>query len=104
MAKKNEEKKTTADTHIDKPATAEPGDAPADTTDPDERVSSVTPDKAAAAADGHLTVNAAVKVGDRSEPKRDTKNDRTETYEATRPDGTDVKVTRNIETGETKVK
>lgn len=98
------QKKTTADTHADAPATMEPGDAPADTTDPDERVSSVTPNKAKAAADGHQTVNAAVKVDDGDEPKRDTKNDRTEKYQATRSDGSTVTVERNIETGESKVK
>lgn len=105
MAKKKstENKQTTADTHIDAPATMEPGDAPADTTDPDEIVSSVTPDKAAAAAEGHQTVNAAVKVAEADRPTRDTKNDRIEKYEATRPDGTKVTVERNIETGETSV-
>lgn len=95
--------KTTADKFADKPSTAEPGDAPADTVDPDEHVSSVTPDKAAAAQAGHLTVNAAVKVDGPPAVKSKVK-DRTETYEAVRPDGTKVKVTRNIETGESKVK
>lgn len=106
MAKKKstQDKQTTADTHVDAPATIEPGDAPADTTDPDERVSSVTPDKAAAAAEGHQTVNAAVKVGENDGPTRDTSNDRIEKYEAVRPDGTTVTVERNIETGESKVK
>lgn len=44
------------------PQTTSPGDAPADTYDPTERVSSVNPDKAAAAAAGHLNVNAVEPV------------------------------------------
>lgn len=94
------EKKTTLDSHLDRPSITQPGDGPADTTDPNERASSATPDKGAAAKAGHLTVNAVVKVGDRSEPTRDTKNDRFESYTATRPDGTAVTVKRNLETGE----
>lgn len=97
-------KTTTADTHADAPSTMEPGDAPADTTDPNERVSSVTPDKAAAADKGHQTVNAAVKVDDGEQPARNTKNDRVKTYKATKPDGTEVTVTHNLETGETETK
>lgn len=97
------EKKTTLDSHLDAPQVTQPGDAPADTTDPTERASSATPDKAAAAKAGYGTVNAVVKVGDTSAPARDTKNDRTEKYQATRPDGTVVTVTRNIETGERSV-
>lgn len=96
-------KKTTADKHADAPSSQEPGDAPADTTDPTERVTSVTPDKAAAAAKGHQTVNAAVKVDSPDEPERDTRKDRVEKYKATRPDGTVVTVERNVETGERKV-
>lgn len=44
------------------PQTTSPGDAPADTYDPAERVSSANPDKAAAAAAGHLNVNAVEPV------------------------------------------
>lgn len=44
------------------PQTTDAGDAPADTFDPLERVSSASPDKAAAAASGHLTVNAVEPV------------------------------------------
>ena len=69
-----------------------------------ERVSSVTPDKAAAAAGGYGSVSAVVSVPARKrrEPTR-TGPDRTETYEVEAPDGQLVTVNRNIETGETSV-
>ncbi len=92
---------TRTDKHIDKPSTVEPGDAPADTTDPTERVTSVSPDKAAAAAAGHQTVNAVVPLPPIEAPEADKAKPRTETYNAVRPDGTRVKVSRNLETGET---
>ena len=44
------------------PQSTAAGDAPADTYDPLERVSSVNPDKAAAAAADYLTVNAVEPV------------------------------------------
>ncbi|MGW5645058.1 hypothetical protein ACWEV3_40955 [Saccharopolyspora sp. NPDC003752] len=95
-------KQTRLDDHVDAPSTVQPGDAPADTTDPAERATSVTPDKAAAAEGGHLTVNA-VKPLPVETTERDTANDRIETYTATRPDGTPVTITRNVETGESTV-
>lgn len=98
---------TTLDSHLDAPSVTEPGDGPADTTDPTERASSATPDKGAAAAAGFGTVNAVVKLPDRKRrPNRDADKaeDRTETYEVEGPDGDMVTVTRNIETGETTVK
>jgi hypothetical protein len=94
---------TRTDKHIDRPSTVEAGDAPADTTDPHERVSSVQADKAAAAAAGYLTVNAVVPLPKQETPSTDRGNDRTETYQATRPDGTTVTVTHNVDTGESKV-
>ncbi len=51
---------TRLDTDVTKPSTVVAGDAPADTTDPTERASTVGGDKAAAALAGHLTVNAVV--------------------------------------------
>ncbi|MFE6426745.1 hypothetical protein ACFVOB_14905 [Streptomyces rochei] len=87
---------------VDKPSTTAPGDGPADTTDADERATSATPDKAAAAQAGHGTVNAVVPLPKRKTAARKGK-DRTETYTATRPDGTEVTVERNIETGESSV-
>ncbi|MDX3044102.1 hypothetical protein PV383_44120 [Streptomyces caniscabiei] len=94
---------TRLDDHLDAPSTTAPGDGPADTTDPEERASSATPDKGAAAKAGHGTVNAVVPLPKKAAAERKGK-DRTETYEANRPDGTPVTVTRNIETGETSVK
>jgi hypothetical protein len=97
-----ERKKTTLDSDVTKPQVTQPGDAPADTTDPDERASSVTPNPGDEALMAGV-VNA-VKPLPRRATTRDTSNDRTETYTATRPDGSQVTVSRNMETGETKVK
>ncbi len=98
---------TTLDSHLNAPSVTAPGDGPADTTDPNELASSATPDKGAAAQAGHGTVNAVVKVGDAPEgpvatslPKS---KQRIETYEATKPDGTVVTVTHNLDTGATSV-
>ncbi|MGW6008670.1 hypothetical protein [Streptomyces sp. NPDC055210] len=88
---------------VDKPSTTAPGDGPADTTDPNERATSATPDKGAAAQAGHGTVNAVVPVPAKKAAARKGK-DRTETYTALKPDGTEVTVERNIETGESTVK
>ncbi|MEU3000184.1 hypothetical protein ABZ684_21895 [Streptomyces sp. NPDC006995] len=93
---------TRLDAHVDAPSTTAPGDGPADTTDPSERATSATPDKGAAAQAGHGTVNAVVPVPKRTAAKRAGK-DRTETYTALRPDGTEVTVVRNVETGESSV-
>ena len=81
------------------PQSTSPGDAPADTYDPKERVSSARPDKAAAAAAGHQTVNAVVEV----DPVPDTTptGSRSETYTQVKPDGTEVTVTHNYDTGVT---
>ncbi|MFJ3084994.1 hypothetical protein [Streptomyces sp. NPDC086838] len=94
---------TRLDTRVDAPSTTAPGDGPADTTDPDERAVSATPDKGAAAEAGHGTVNAVVPAPKKAPAKRAGK-DRTETYKALRPDGSEVTVERNIETGESTVK
>jgi hypothetical protein len=95
---------TRLDEHLDRPSTTAPGDGPADTTDPNERASSATPDKGAAAQAGHGTVNAVVPVPAPEKPAGREGKDRMETYAATRPDGTKVTVERNIETGESSVK
>ncbi|GAA2971280.1 hypothetical protein [Streptomyces enissocaesilis] len=94
---------TRLDEHTDAPSTTAPGDGPADTTDPAERASSATPDKGAAAQAGHGTVNAVVPVPKKAATRRQGK-DRMETYTALRPDGEEVTVERNIETGESSVK
>lgn len=94
---------TRLDEHLDRPSTTAPGDGPADTTDPGERATSATPDKGAAARAGHGTVNAVLPLPKRKAAAREGK-DRTERYLALKPDGTEVTVERNIETGESSVK
>lgn len=99
-AKKTEEK-TTLDTDVTKPSTTAPGDGPADTTDPTERATSVTPqpgDEAFAVG----TVNAVVPLPKEEAPAASGKA-RTERFEAVKPDGSTVTVERNLETGESKL-
>lgn len=101
MARKNVEK-TTLDEDVTAPSTTAPGDGPADTTDPTERASTVTPrpgDEALKVG----TVNGVVPLPKVEESAREGK-DRTEEYKATLPNGEEVTVTRNIETGESKIK
>lgn len=95
-------KQTRLDKDNTKPSTTAPGDGPADTTDPTEQASTVGGDKKAAAEAGHLTVNAVQPVEPQPTAKREGK-DRIETYPATKPDGTEVTVTHNLDTGETSV-
>lgn len=53
-------KTTRLSDNVTAPQPTAPGDAPADTWDREERATSARPDFAAAAAAGHLTVNAVV--------------------------------------------
>lgn len=92
-------KTTRLSNDLTKPQPTAAGDAPADTWDPKERASSARPDKAAAAAAGHGTVNAVVKAG--TVPDSTPTGSRTETYNVTAPDGSEVTVTHNYDTGET---
>lgn len=92
-------KTTRLSNDVTKPQPTASGDAPADTWDPKERATSVRPDKAAAAAAGHQTVNAVVKSGE--VPDRAPTGTRTETYTVAGPDGTELTVTHNYDTGET---
>lgn len=89
---------TTLDTDITKPSVTQPGDGPADTVDPNERASSVDPQPGEVALKVG-TVNAVVPLPKEAAPEP-TGDPRTETYTATKPDGTEVTITRNIETGE----
>lgn len=91
---------TTLDSNVSKPSTTAPGDGAADTTDPNERASSVTPNKAAAAAAGHETVNAVVPLKT-NVAGRPTAEARFETYETTTPAGDKITIRRNINTGAT---
>jgi len=94
---------TRLDDNVTEPSTVAPGDAPADTTDPAEIATTVTPNPSAQAiAEG--TVNGAVKV-DQPARAKSTKapKHRFEEYDATKPDGSVVRVRRNIDTGESEL-
>lgn len=115
-AKPNETKaRTTLDDDITMPSKVEPGDGPYDTTDPTEIATSVSPDKAAAARAGFGVVNAVLPLEmvpgniHPSEVDRANGTDsgggdaRTETYDVLGPNGRLVRVTHNMDTGETNV-
>jgi hypothetical protein len=95
-------KETILDTNVTKPSTTAPGDGPADTTDPTEIAVSVpaNPGKDAIKVG---TVNAVIPV-EKPVVEKSEREDRIETYDATKPDGTKVTVTHNLDTGETSVK
>ncbi|WP_066038662.1 hypothetical protein [Herbiconiux solani] len=93
---------TRLDDNVTEPSTVAPGDAPADTTDPTEIASTVIPQPSQEALK-QGTVNGVLPVKQAEKPKRDTKKDRFEEYDATKPDGTVVRIRRNIETGESSV-
>lgn len=99
---KKTESKTTLDSDVTKPSVTAPGDGPADTTDPSERATSVpfSPGEEALAVG---TVNAVKPLPKVEVPAREGE-DRTEEYEAVKPNGSKVTVVRNIETGESEVK
>lgn len=101
MARTPAPKTTRLSSNVAAPQPTDPGDAPADTYDPLERASSARPDKAAAGAAGHQTVNAVVPV-DPIVPEVPS-GTRTETYERVGPDGSTKYVTHNYDTGETTV-
>ena len=96
------EETTTLDSDVTKPSVTAPGDGPADTTDPTERASSVTPSPSAEALKVG-TVNTVVPLPP-IEEEAPSGEARIETYEATKPDGSKVTVEHNIDTGESKVK
>lgn len=94
-------KETRLDKDNTKPSTTAPGDGPADTTDPTERASSVTPQPGPEALKVG-TVNAVQPIPqDAVDPGVAKKDQRVEKYKAVRPDGTEVTVTHNLDTGET---
>lgn len=97
------ERRTKLDSDVTKPSITQPGDGPADTTDPNETAHSVTP-RPGEEAIKVGTVNAVV-PGERIEDTstRPQKDQRVEKYKAVRPDGSTVTVTHNIDTGETSV-
>ena len=81
------------------PQTTAAGDAPADTYDPLERVSSANIDKAVAAAAGYLTVNAVEPVA--SIPATTLSGNRTEVVSTYGPTGSAVTMVHNYDTGVT---
>lgn len=97
------EETTTLDSDVTKPSVTAPGDGAADTTDPTEIAVSVPPQPGPEAiAVG--TVNAVIPVEKQpGSPEPDSSEHRIEKYKATRPDGTEVTVTHNLDTGETSV-
>lgn len=104
MAAKKNLQKTTLDEDNTKPSTTAEGDGPADTTDPNERASSITPQPGPEALKVG-TVNAVQPVPDGvvEDPEIAKRDQRIEKYKATRPNGDEVTVTHNIDTGETSV-
>lgn len=103
-APKRGRRHTTLDNDVTRPSTVEAGDPPfADTTDPNERATSVSPDKAAAALAGFGTVNAVVPLPQVERDEQDKADERVEKYRTAGPDGKLVSVTHNIDTGETSV-
>lgn len=103
MAAKKNPTETRLDKDVTSPSTTAPGDGPADTTDPSETAHSVTPRPDAEALKVG-TVNAVL-PGEKVEEAAPVaeKDQRIEKYKATRPDGSEVTVTHNIDTGETSV-
>ena len=101
MASKSNPSQTRLDKDVNTPATVAPGDAPHDTTDPREVAHTVTPQpNAEAIAAG--TVNGVLPGKPLEAPAGVAEKDqRTETYKAVRPDGTEVTVKHNLDTGET---
>lgn len=96
---------TTLDSDVTKPSVTEPGDGPADTTDPTEIATSVPvqPDDEAIRAG---TVNAVKKSGTTVKPKatgRGKPKERVEVYDQVKPNGDVVTVSHNIDTGATEI-
>lgn len=95
---------TTLDTDITKPSVTQPGDGPADTTDPLERASTVIPRPSAETIkSGAGTVNSQLPLEPIKEPARRKGDIRTEEYDAVDANGRTVRVKRNLETGESKL-
>jgi hypothetical protein len=94
------------DADVTKPQQTLAGYAPADTLDPNERATSVTADKGAAALAGFGSVNAVVPLPEPERPRQSAEGDqkdRTEEYQQPGPDGKLVTVRHNLDTGETTI-
>jgi hypothetical protein len=99
-------KTTTLDNDVTKPSKTVPGDGPADTTNPLERASTVTPQPSAeTVASGAGTVNGQLPLPNIEEaPKIPADEHRYEEYDAVTPEGKVVRVQHNLDTGATRVK
>lgn len=96
---------TRLDDNVTEPSNVAPGDAPADTTDPTERASTVLPQPSPTArkvgtVNSVLPYEAPDGLEDEDEDERE---HRVERYPAIRPDGSRVEVEHNIDTGETRL-
>jgi hypothetical protein len=93
---------TTLDNDISKPAQSEPGDGPADTTDPLERASTVVPRPGPEALRAG-TVNSQLPLEPIPAAAKRSGQARTEEYDAVDANGRAVRVKRNLETGESRI-
>ncbi|MBF4549241.1 hypothetical protein [Pseudoclavibacter sp. VKM Ac-2888] len=96
-------KTTTLDDDTTKPSVTEPGDGPADTTDPTEIATSVTPLPPSEEAIAAGTQNAVLPVEKPSVTEAPESEHRIEHYDAVRPDGSTVRVKHNLDTGKTEI-
>ena len=96
-------KTTRLSSDVTNPQPPAAGHAPAHTYDPKERAPSGPADKAAAAADGHQTVNAVVPGDPVPTPTPPTGGVRVDTYTAYDNDNNPVEVSHDVDTGETEI-
>lgn len=94
-------KTTTLDSDVTKPSVTQPGDGPADTTDPKERATTVVGGVPGPEALAAGTVNAVLPLSPVPDAPR-AADPRFEEYDVVAPDGTPMHVKRNIETGESR--
>jgi len=85
-------KETKLDTDPNAPATTVPGDAPFDTTDPTEQASTITPQLPNAEALAAGTIVGALPVERPAGTQEAAGEERTEEYDAVRPNGEQVRV------------
>lgn len=95
-------KTTTLDADVTKPSVTAPGDGPADTTDPQERATTIQGGIPGPEALKAGTVNAVLPL-DRIPDVPKVENPRIEEYDAVDPQGNVVHVKANLETGERRV-
>jgi hypothetical protein len=95
------QKRTTLDSDITKPSVTQPGDGPADTTDPTQRATSVASQPGEEAFKVG-TVNA-VQLLPALPPPPPIENPRFEKYKTIAPNGDVVTMLHNLDTGETTI-